>query len=345
MISGTERQKTINIIEKITIDNFDYNDIDLLFVRLRAYSENSSIFKEISNFIPHNEIRNQGLINDSMNALNDRLTLLFDKNKTNNMFDISIPFPKYILEMVKLQLKKIDKNFLRSEFGFTKTMLENRFNKDFRIDKNGFVNVKNTSQNVLDVFIYCVNTVGTIPDMHQDNIILDIVRILNKNQFIFDDSKIICNGDKIMLCILLLLNRTKYELRDKKIVYCHIYYNSEDADVIKKLGLYAEVFSPEYRDISFGYPIIATNLCLDDWCDKSIITQLNEKKANRGLNQSLIINDKFKLMPLGNDNTVQDIFFDEIDHMNSVRFVLKNVSPKSSKNPRIRAIINQIISK
>jgi hypothetical protein len=297
MISGTERQKTIDIIEKITNDNFDYNDIDLLFIRLRAHSERNSIFNEIANFIAHNDIRNQGLINDSINALNDRIMLLFDKNKTDNNFIISQPFPKYILEMVKRQAKKINKKFLRSEFGLTLDMLENRLNKDFRIDKNKMVILKNTSQNILDAFLYCVNTVGTIPDMHQNDIVADIIRILNKNDIIFERSKIIDSGDKITLCVLLLLHRTKYELRDNKIAYCHVYYNSEEIGSIKRLGLYAEVFSPDYNDISFGYPIIATNLCLDDWCDNNIITQLNNKRANTGLNQSLIINNIIYISP------------------------------------------------
>jgi hypothetical protein len=347
MIKGTEKQKVFEIIKKISENCFDYNEIDLLFLRLREHVEKESIFHELANFVAHNEIRKRGLINNSLNSLYYKINILFDTTKKDYNFDITKPFNKNILSIVKHQSRIIEEYFMYSQFSFSKYEFQNVLENAFFIDKNGMaIKRYDLPDNFIELFIYFINTIGTVPDYTQNEIIKEIINVLNNNNFEFDE-KIICqNSNKIMLSILLLLHRTKYTIDTKNIVYTHVYYNAEDISE-KYMGLYAEVFHPNYNEISFGYPIIATNLKLNEWCDYSILSQLINPKSNTGFNQSLIINKEFKLSPLKkNDlNPNEDSFFENIDKLNSIRFVVKNIAPKHSKIPHAKLVINQILKR
>jgi hypothetical protein len=340
LITGVKREKVNEILNRIKTNSFNYDDIDLLFIHLREYSEKNSIFEEISHFIAHNETRIKGLIFDSVSALNTRVKMLNDKSN-EYLFSVDKPFRKELLDAIKLQVKKLEKNFIQTQFGLSKEMIEERLNEDFVIENKEKVYIKKTSQNVLDLISYCLNTIGTIPDFTQNEVIEDINKTLIKNEFSIEGIEY--NSNKIMLCILVLLHRTKFKLNNQKIAYCHIYYNAEERGTVKKLGLYTKVFFSEYEGIGFGYPIISTNLVLDNWCENNLMDQLENKKTKTGLHQPLIINADFKLSSI--QNPVSDSFFEEVDNMNSVCFVLKNIAPKNSKTPYIRAIINQILSK
>jgi hypothetical protein len=349
MRKGTERQKVFEIIEKISKNHFDYNEIDLLFLRLREHVEKKSIFHEIANFVAHNEIRKKGLINDSLIALYHRINILFDTTKSNYHFDITKPFNRNILNIVKHQSKIIEEHFMYSRFSFTKDEFQNILENGFLINKNGLVIKKSSmSDNFIELFLYCINTVGTVSDYNQNKIIREIINALNINKFEFDENVICQNSNKIILSILLLLHRTKYIIDESNIVYTHVYYNAENVNEEEKyMGLYAEIFHPEYNEISFGYPIISTNLRLNEWCDNSILSQLIDPKSNTGFNQPLIINNEFKLSSLRDDNmkTNGDEFFKNIDGLNSIRFVVKNVAPKHSRIPHTRFVINQILKR
>jgi hypothetical protein len=348
MIKGTARQKVFETIEKISENCFDYNAIDLLFSRLRDHVEKESIFHEIANFVAHNEMRKKGLINSSLNSLCHKINILFDITKENYNFDITKPFNKNILNIVKHQSKIIKDDFMYNQFSFIKSEFRNILEDAFLIDKNGMAAKRyNLPDNFIELFIYCINAIGIVPDYTQNEIIKEIVNALNNNQFEFDEKIIYQNGNKIMLSILLLLHRTKYNINANNIGYTHVYYNAEDNNEERYMSLYAEVFHPEYNEISFGYPVIATNLKLNDWCDYSILSQLIDPKSNTGFNQSLIINKEFKLSPLKRDDFKLngDIFFENIDKLNSIRFVVKNVAPKYSKIPHARFVINQILKR
>jgi hypothetical protein len=340
MIKGTEKQKVSEIIKKISGNCFDYNEIDLLFLRLREHVEKESIFHEIANFVAHNEIRKRGSINNSLNSLYYRINILFNVTKRDYNSE-------NILNIVKNQSKKIEECFMYSQFSFTKYKFQNELENAFLIDKNMAIRKYDLSDNFIELFMYCLNTIGTVPDYTQNEIIKEIINVLNNNQFEFDEKSIYQNSNKIMLSILLLLHRTKYIINTNNIFYTHVYYNAEDTNEEEKyMGLYAEISHPEYNEISFGYPIIATNLKLNEWCDYSILSQLIDPKSNTGFNQSLIINKEFKLSPLKNDfKTNEDVFFENIDKLNSIRFVVKNIAPKYSKIPHIRLVINQILKR
>ena len=61
-----EKTKVQKIVEKIESGHFDENDIDNIFMKLRAYSKNFWVFREIADFVAHNDERDRGLVNQAL---------------------------------------------------------------------------------------------------------------------------------------------------------------------------------------------------------------------------------------------------------------------------------------
>ncbi|MCK8109134.1 hypothetical protein MTF64_19840, partial [Pseudoalteromonas sp. 2CM41L] len=59
-MKGIEKNKAQKLILKIEKGQFDENDIDSLFMRMRAHSNKMPVFREIADFVAHNDQRDRG---------------------------------------------------------------------------------------------------------------------------------------------------------------------------------------------------------------------------------------------------------------------------------------------
>lgn len=75
-----EKIKAQKIVDKIQSNQFDENDIDGLFMRLRLYSKEQYIFKEIADFVAHNDARDRGLANKSLETMYPRMKYFIEYN-------------------------------------------------------------------------------------------------------------------------------------------------------------------------------------------------------------------------------------------------------------------------
>ena len=65
----TERIKIQTVINKILSGNFNEIDIDNLFIKLREYSFGFPLFKEVADFVVHNNERDKGLTTHTLTYL------------------------------------------------------------------------------------------------------------------------------------------------------------------------------------------------------------------------------------------------------------------------------------
>ena len=63
-----EKAKAQKLVLKLESGDFDENDIDNIFMRLRAYSHGNRIFHEIADFVAHNDKRDKGVSAESLEA-------------------------------------------------------------------------------------------------------------------------------------------------------------------------------------------------------------------------------------------------------------------------------------
>lgn len=134
-MKAAEKAKAQKVIDKIQDGRFDENDIDNLFMRLRAYSGEHRVFREIADFVAHNDSRYKGMTNASLEAFYLSLQYFVDYPYQDKALDVSHPIPLYIKKLMKYQVDKCDPEQLRSEFKVTPERLKSRIDNYFRDDK------------------------------------------------------------------------------------------------------------------------------------------------------------------------------------------------------------------
>ncbi len=123
------------MVEKIESVVFDENDIDNLFMRLRAFSLGHNVFREIADFVAHNTTRDRGLTNQSLEAFYLNMRYFCEYVSPGVALDISTPFPIYVKRLMKYQVDRCNEQVLRAQFKVTRRRLKERIDSLFREDK------------------------------------------------------------------------------------------------------------------------------------------------------------------------------------------------------------------
>lgn len=88
-----EKSKLQKSIQKIESGSFDENDIDNIFMKLRAYSTKFSVFREIADFVAHNDQRDRGLVNQALEHMYLSMRFFLDyQGENKKQLDISESF-------------------------------------------------------------------------------------------------------------------------------------------------------------------------------------------------------------------------------------------------------------
>src|SRR5690606_35211520 len=107
------------IVDKIEAGDFDENDVDSLFMKLRAYSSDHRVFREIADFVAHNDNRDRGLANQALETMYLRMRFFLEYNSPKETLDLSQPFPLWIKRLMIFQVEKCEEGVLKERFNVT----------------------------------------------------------------------------------------------------------------------------------------------------------------------------------------------------------------------------------
>ncbi len=184
MIRGNEKVKLQAIVARIERGIFDANDVDGLLMKLRGFSQSSAVFREVADFVAHNDERDRGIINRSMQNFLYRVRFLYDyQSEGSHSLNISKPFPAYVVRLIHHQIGICDESHLRMSFSCTKKVLTNRVEKLFSIDKKtALASVANPISNeTFNAISYVLSFVKVEPIASQDELIEEILSVLRAN--------------------------------------------------------------------------------------------------------------------------------------------------------------------
>lgn len=323
-MKNLERIKAEKIIDRIQTGNFDENDVDNLFMRFRASSNENIIFREIADFVAHNDTRDRGLTNQSLEAMYYSMKYFLEYTSPKISLDISKPFPTWIKILIKYQIDKIDEEKLREKFSVGKGRLKTRIDKGFKDDKKTkktLLKKDKLSTETLHAIQYVMSFIISKEAFSQMDLINQIINVLNQNNISFDKDKILAQADKITLCVLLLLHNSKFDYKGHKLAYCTISPEKESVphntnfvdqdgnriDMDESFGnLQAQgnvVLNKDCQDLTIAYPIMSTELDVEKWCSETLfnIEPLGETNSNYlykrlNLRKDLVISENFKLI-------------------------------------------------
>jgi len=325
LLRGYEKVKAQKLLGLIEGGQFDENDVEGLFMKLRAFCGDRRVFREIADFVAHNDIRDKGLTNESMEAFYLSIKFFCEYVSINKSLNIGEPFPRYVKRLMKYQAIKTDAKALLKEFRVSSASLAKKIDAHFKDDKkadtaqlNGKLGAETAAaiQHVLR-FIHAQ------PAFTQDDVMRVLLLVLAENKMEFDEQKIAQQADRISLCVLALLHDTQFDINGHKLGRCGIAADkqamSHGVSYVDEHG--NEVPNPE----SFGllqlhghvavqhnggeaqvaYTVFQTKLDASAWCDDSLFVTEYSKAGEhmfawRKLDTSgdIGISENFKLMRL-----------------------------------------------
>lgn len=318
-----EKNKAQKLVKKIESGHFDENDIDSLFMKLRAYSMGFPIFREVADFVAHNDNRDRGLANQSLEAIYLRIKYFLEYNSPKKTLDLSSPFPIWIKKLMKFQVGKCDEVELRNKFNVTRERLVNRIDTAFKEDaKNKIVSYRQgkLSEGTFNAIQHVMSFINAKASFGQDCIIDELVSVLKNNKLEFDEFVIRALSDKITICILLLFHHSDFDFKGYKPGRCKISSEKEsishnvkfvdaDGNTVEHYESFGNLsvngtitLENNGKELSIIHTIMSTNLSSEVWCSDSLFhiepfsKELPDHMCKRiKLDIDLCLNDEFKL--------------------------------------------------
>jgi hypothetical protein len=322
-VKGIEKSKAQKLILKIEKGQFDENDIDSLFMRMRAYSNKMPVFREIADFVAHNDQRDRGLANQSLETMYLRMKYFLEYNSPKKSLDISSPLPLWIKRLMVLQVNKFKESVLKEKFNVTQQRLKSRIENAFKDDKkNKTATLKDgkLSQQTLEAIQHIMGFLVSDVAFTQEELITELVSVIVSNKLLIDKDLFLKQSDKITLCTLLLLHNATFDFKGHKLGYTQISTEKEsishntkfvdaDGNEVEHIESFGNlhvtgwvVLNNNGKDVTMGHTIMSTNLDAETWCVKELfhIEPFNDDMPNHmckriKLKGDLTISDCFRI--------------------------------------------------
>lgn len=286
-----ERQKTQKIINKIQTGSFDENDVDNLYMKLRAYSKGFKVFREISDFVAHNDARDRGLTNQSLEGMYLSMKYFLEFNSSNKKLNLAKPFPTWIKKLMIYQIDKTDELKLKNRFKVNKERLKARVKKGFKDNKDGNCLLLNNkiSNLTIEAIAFVMSFISGKEAYSQDELIEETIEVIQKNNLEIEVSDFKQQSNHFTLCTLLLLHNTKFSFKGYKEGYCQISperntiytynktsldKNGEEKESIESFGnlniLGHVVLPKDGKDLTIAHTIMSTNLNVEKYCEENL---------------------------------------------------------------------------
>ncbi len=322
-MKSVARTKVQKAISKIESGEFDELVVDNLLGGLRQYSGKNLIFRELADFVAHSDERDEGVIYNSLEAFYLSIKYFTEFTSPEKSLNVSQPFPKYIIKLMKYQIDKCKNEDLKEKFNVTKERLKSRIDTMFSLEKktgNALVKKEKVLRNNIDALQHILGFIGSYPAFEQENILSEVIGVIKANDLEIDEDQFRAQSEKIILSVLLLMHEAEFKYDASTPGFCKISCDktaiSHNQRFVDSNGKPVEreesfgslqllghvVIQKDGKDLNVCYPVLSTTVKVDLACDDSIfgIEPLNDehpnmyyKKAN--FEQELILTENGQL--------------------------------------------------
>lgn len=267
-----ERQKTLKTVNKIQSGNFDDDDVELLLIRLRAYSGSFKVFREAADFVAHNDLRNKGLINEALDAIGLALRFHMDYRQLKRQLNLGEKFPAYIKDLLLRLVDRFEDKELVENTRLDRVRLKRKINN--HIKKSGSdhceLEIKKAGKDACDAFIYMFSKIEIRPVFSPNELLDEVLGVIELNEIEYSKEIMLSFKDKFVLSFALMLHDTDQELTGGKIGHCSLSFTEgiDDLELVVDAGINFDV---EGMTITISHSIFETGLPISSCCGNSIL--------------------------------------------------------------------------
>ncbi len=310
-----ERSKVEKILRKIEDGEFDENDVDGLFMKLRPYTKKLLLFQEIADFVAHNDLRDRGIANTAMETMFLRMKFFAVYQMPGiTQFDIAAPFPSWVKRLFFLLAKRAKLDDLR-QFDVSPERLAARIENSFKVQGQVARLIPGKlSHQTLNAIVHTMSVISGTPIFDQKEVLDRMCLALDTNGFSYNREAIALRSNKITLCILLLMHMAEFSYKALKNGVCQIRSAEETVLVNQravdtngtevelnqsfgKLSLVATVHIHELeKPLSVSHTIMSTDLDAEDWCDEGLfVVEPITPEHSHVLWRRLVLGDELRI--------------------------------------------------
>lgn len=313
-----ERIKVQKVLEKIQSGDYDEVVVDSLFTLLRPYCRGNRAFREIADFVAHNDARNCGLAIECVERCYLSHRYFTEYLSDGARVDLHQPFPSWIKRLLKYQIDSTGDELLRVEFKSSTERLKSKIDNLLDTDKRGnaFLRKGKISQDDHRMITWLLGRIIFKQAFTPSDFIDELMHVMKDNRLEFNEEAIRDQASMITLCLLVIMNKAELELVGKKRAECLVSTWEQDKTVPVPVSddLLREALgtlhiggkcpvSSKGKDFFIVLCIFRSELNAFDWCDRSLI-RIEPDPYNPGmlvcsvdLDRHLMIKDG-KLFPI-----------------------------------------------
>jgi len=216
--------KLTQIISRIQVGQFDANDVDNLFMKLRPYAERDSVFFEVANYVAHSDARDRGLAQRSITAFIDAIRFFTEYTGPDRKLNITKPFPGYVYRLFFSQILLADELELKSKHRMSRASLAKKIQNNFALDKKDDTCCAKGKLGVelLGALSYLISYINVRPAFHVRELHGDLKKVMKAQSVAFDEEAWGAQADRISLAVLCLVSSTEYILPGGEEAHCEL---------------------------------------------------------------------------------------------------------------------------
>lgn len=267
-----ERQKSLKTVNKIQSGDFDDDDVELLLIRLRAYSGAFKVFREAADFVAHNDSRNKGLINEALDAFSLTLRFYMDYPYLNRQLNLGGKFPAYIKALLSRLADRFEDEELVEKTGINRALLKRKISNHVKKIEGDLCvfDIKKAGKEACSALVYMFQGIEVRPVFSPGELMCEVLSVLDLNGIEYCKESMLSSSDRFILSFALMLHDTDQELTGGKVGRCSLGF-SEGADgpeLVVDAGIGFEV---KGNNVVISHSIFETGLPISSCCGSSIL--------------------------------------------------------------------------
>ncbi|TDP26153.1 hypothetical protein DEU29_1562 [Idiomarina aquatica] len=270
MLPKAIEAKAIEAIQRMERGCFSEDDIELLLIRLREYSNAKSIFREISHFIAHHK-RDSGLTFLSLYRVYCRMRAYGEFQYHKKPLDLSSPIDKWFYDFVLFQLDEIESHVLKKKYGFSRKQAKRIFKEFFSEERNGYSYTKSPSKDLVNIVNEASSFIKIKPLFSPSEIVSSFTETFKSLGLLQDTKSFEAQSDKLILGLLVLMHKREFHIGKDVFGKTELDFPADGFGKLKKLELKGTIQVPDLAAI--GVTLIETSLDFDTWCEPDLLVQ------------------------------------------------------------------------
>ena len=262
--------KAKEAVQRIEQGNFSEDDIELLLIRLREYSDTKCIFRELAHFIAHPK-RDSGLTFLSLYRVYCRMRAYGEFQYLKKQIDLSKPIEKWFYDFILFQLDELESHILKKKYGFNRKQAKQKFKSFFCEEKDVYKCNKTPDKELVNIINEASGFIKIKPLFSCEEIVNSFFKTFKDLGLVSYSNNFKKQSDKLILCVLVLMHKREFHIGNYVFGTTAVDFPTDGFGKLKNMELRGTLQIPNLTGIVMT--LIETPIDFENWGEIELLVQ------------------------------------------------------------------------